>query len=344
MDSMKVCIYYKTIDAPWGGGNQFLRAFKQYLRKQGIYVTDNPNKDVDLILINGASSGAYPGLSRYIMGLKKRLGGSGTNIDINKIKALKEYGFTSRLRKLFVGKRGKKIVYRLDGYAAHYARRENNEMDRIQLKLLNLVDYVIFQSQSCADSFLQVKGKLPPSNIILNGVNQEFFNLVDKTYWNGQDRIKIFSCNWSANPNKGYPTIATMSELDSVESYFVGNWPEQIDPKNVHIKPPMKQLELAAKYKKCDIFLHASKNDPCPNVVLEALSSGLPVIYHNSGGTPEIASDYGVALGDDLEATLEQMKTDYWMFVDRIQKNHHTFSIYFAAEKYLEVFRRVLVQ
>ena len=47
-------------------------------------------------------------------------------------------------------------------------------------------------------------------------------------------------------------------------------------------------------YKSSDVFLHPSENDNCPNVVLEAMSSGLPIIYHNSGGTPEIASDYGV--------------------------------------------------
>ena len=343
MDSMKVCIYYKTIDVPWGGGNQFLRALKQYLHKQGIYVTDNPNKDVDLILINGASSGAYVGPSRYIMALKMRFGGSGTYIDINKIKALKEYGFTSRLRKLCASKRDKKIVYRLDGYAAPH-RGKMNKMDEIQLSLLNLVDYVIFQSQACVTVFSQVSQINVPFDIVFNGVNHNIFNLDNKTYWSGSGKIKLFSCSWSPNLNKGYKIIAEMSEIENVEVYFVGNWPDSVPPKNVRISPPMPQDQLANEYKKCDVLLFPSQNDACSNTILEALSCGLPVIYHNSGGNPEIASNYGVALGDDIEATLEQMKADYWIFVNRIQQNHHTFLVDFAAEKYLEVFRRVLGQ
>src|SRR5262249_50166298 len=37
-------------------------------------------------------------------------------------------------------------------------------------------------------------------------------------------------------------------------------------------------------------------NDPCPSIVLEALATGLPVIYCNSGGTPELVGDAGVAI------------------------------------------------
>ena len=37
--------------------------------------------------------------------------------------------------------------------------------------------------------------------------------------------------------------------------------------------------------------------DPCPNTVIEAMSCGLPVLYSNSGGLPEIVSqDCGIGL------------------------------------------------
>ena len=32
-------------------------------------------------------------------------------------------------------------------------------------------------------------------------------------------------------------------------------------------------------------------NDPCPSVVLEALASGVPVVYPRSGGVPELVGD-----------------------------------------------------
>jgi glycosyltransferase involved in cell wall biosynthesis len=37
--------------------------------------------------------------------------------------------------------------------------------------------------------------------------------------------------------------------------------------------------------------LHTKVNDPCPTLVLEALASGLPVVYPASGGTVELVGD-----------------------------------------------------
>ena len=45
-----------------------------------------------------------------------------------------------------------------------------------------------------------------------------------------------------------------------------------------------------------DAFITLNYNDNCPNKVLEALSCGLPVIYSDTGGTPElVSSDCGVS-------------------------------------------------
>ncbi len=54
--------------------------------------------------------------------------------------------------------------------------------------------------------------------------------------------------------------------------------------------------EVIAKYmRSSDVLLFPSINDYCPNTVLEAMSSGLPVLYHDSGGTPELVRN-----GDDV--------------------------------------------
>jgi len=49
--------------------------------------------------------------------------------------------------------------------------------------------------------------------------------------------------------------------------------------------------EAPALMHTADLLLHTKYNDPCPTVVLEAMSSGLPVVYSASGGTPELVGD-----------------------------------------------------
>jgi glycosyltransferase involved in cell wall biosynthesis len=51
-----------------------------------------------------------------------------------------------------------------------------------------------------------------------------------------------------------------------------------------------------------DLLLHTKYNDPCPSVVLEAMASGLPVVYSASGGTPELV---GPDAGEGIDAPLD---------------------------------------
>lgn len=54
--------------------------------------------------------------------------------------------------------------------------------------------------------------------------------------------------------------------------------------------------ELSKNLISCDAYIHYAQLDPCPNLVLEALSHGLPIIGCNSGGVPDIIKDCGEIL------------------------------------------------
>lgn len=59
----------------------------------------------------------------------------------------------------------------------------------------------------------------------------------------------------------------------------------------VELVGPYSQAEAVAVYQRADILLHTKYNDPCPTVVIEALSCGLPVVYSSSGGVPELVGN-----------------------------------------------------
>ena len=46
-----------------------------------------------------------------------------------------------------------------------------------------------------------------------------------------------------------------------------------------------------AIFRRAHVLLHTKVNDPCPSVVIEAMASGLPVVYARSGGVPELVGD-----------------------------------------------------
>ena len=74
------------------------------------------------------------------------------------------------------------------------------------------------------------------------------------------------------------------------------------DQPGVELIGPYSQAEAPALMQRADLLLHTKYNDPCPTVVLEAMASGLPVVYSNSGGTPELV---GPDAGIGIEAPLD---------------------------------------
>jgi glycosyltransferase involved in cell wall biosynthesis len=64
------------------------------------------------------------------------------------------------------------------------------------------------------------------------------------------------------------------------------------------------QRDAPALYRRAHLLLHTKVMDPCPNVVLEALASGVPVVHSASGGTPELVREAGI--GVPSETTWER--------------------------------------
>ena len=60
---------------------------------------------------------------------------------------------------------------------------------------------------------------------------------------------------------------------------------------------PYTQDQAPKIYQSADAYIITKHNDPCPNTVLEAMACGLPVLYSNTGGVPELVGNVaGVAV------------------------------------------------
>jgi len=76
----------------------------------------------------------------------------------------------------------------------------------------------------------------------------------------------------------------------------------RVEQPGVELAGPYTQAEAPALIQRADLLLHTKYNDPCPTVVLEAMASGLPVVYSASGGTPELVGpDAGIGIPAPLE-------------------------------------------
>ena len=71
--------------------------------------------------------------------------------------------------------------------------------------------------------------------------------------------------------------------MDLSKKYGIAN--------KVEFLGPYTQKEAPSIYRAADAYVMTKHNDPCPNTVLEAMSCGLPVLYSNSGGVPELVGD-----------------------------------------------------
>lgn len=69
-----------------------------------------------------------------------------------------------------------------------------------------------------------------------------------------------------------------------------------VDPSGtfVHYVGPVPHAEIHARYRQADLFIFASSCENMPNILLEAMASGLPIACSNRGPMPEVLGDAGV--------------------------------------------------
>lgn len=185
-------------------------------------------------------------------------------------------------------------------------RAKNREMARAW----HAADYVFCQSEFCRECANRFLGKRSGrTEILFNAVDVDHFTpLPEKELLLRDVRRPIFLLTGKISDHMFYRVEATvrgfhracLEGLDA--SLRLSGWMSDragemtvnlirelgIEDK-VTVTGRYHQDEAPDIYRAADIYIMLKHNDPCPNTVIEALSCGLPVLFSDSGGVPELA-------------------------------------------------------
>ena len=147
-------------------------------------------------------------------------------------------------------------------------------------------DITVYQSQFVKNS-IQQHLKSKDWEIIINGANPEVFPYHDN---NGQYVGHITnSIGWKKRLDILDQTI---TNYPNEKFLLIGNHSKHYNDfsrhQNVKMMGSISKPLLSQYHKQMKCLYFPSERDPCPNTVVEAIKSGVPVCYNSNGGTKEI--------------------------------------------------------
>jgi len=296
-----LAIFHEFSPPPYGGGNQFLLAFKSELERRGL--------DIEVNRISGATPACL----------------------------LNSFNFDFRGLRRFARPECR-FVHRVDGPIGVYRGFDDGTDNRIAALNAELADGTIVQSQFSLDAHRSIGIELRAPVVIHNTVDPAIFYAPQVREQLSGRRVRLIATSWSDNPNKGSDALAWLDRnLDSrrFELTLLGRFPGAFE--HARVLAPVPSEEVASELRRHDLFIAASRNDPCSNALLEALACGLPAAYLDSGGHSELVGAAGLAFAEK-----EELPDVLGRLVDEIEERRaaiHVPSLADVTERYLEVLR-----
>lgn len=296
--SADLSIFHEFEPPPVGGGHQFLRAFWKQAENQGFKIENNRiSRTTRACLFNSF------------------------NFDIQRLKRLQ---------------RNLLYVHRVDGPVDVY-RGRNDGVDRdIQAVNQKYATKTIFQSNYSLEKHLDLGLDFKNPIVIMNAADSEIFHPMGRDVFSRNRKTRLIASSWSNNLNKGAPLYQWLDEHLDWERYemtFVGRSPVRF--RNIRMLPAVDSYRMAELFREHDVYVTASKNDPCSNSLIEALTCGLPAIYLQSGGHPEIVKQAGAGFeaAEQIPDLLNKLVENYEYYQARILVP----SIQEVSKEYLKV-------
>lgn len=276
--NLKICIPIPHQNK--GGMFTFLASFRKWLDQAGVAHTEEWRSEYDVLFVN---SWAVP-------------------VDI--------------LKQVKRKRPHVKIIQRVDGSGQDYGRTD--DADERQAEVGHWADQSIFQSHYSKYATMQ-KFKIiyKDGPIIYNPVDLETFFPKPAAAGVTDGRIRVCNASFSVNKMKGTWQFAQIARQNpAVDFVLCGHYPPLPKLPNIIQMGHLNRQQLAQTMRSCHVYTHLAENDPCPNVVIEALASGLPVLYKESGGPPELVQEAGLPVTAD----------NFSVQLSHLTQNHATLS------------------
>ena len=207
-------------------------------------------------------------------------------------------------------RRGAPVVVNQNGVA--YPAWAGSATERLNARLrgvLRAATHVVYQGDFCkqaADEFLG-----PPQGsweILRNAVDTDEFTPAERAPEGEPLMLLAGDQSQAYRLETALETLALLPEARLLVTGSVVGGQELIDELGlagrVDFAGRYAQRDAPALYRRAHVLLHPKVRDPCPNVVLEALACGVPVVHSASGGVPELVEDAGI--GVPSETTWER--------------------------------------
>lgn len=182
---------------------------------------------------------------------------------------------------------------------------EDPVVKRRILKAVDQAAATISVSQALKDEMEKLGVAGEKVHVIRNGVDLDHFNVGDRTQAKRQLGLHgptILCVGHLDADKKGQDlVIEALPLLPNAELMLVGYGPSRSAMEDlcrklgvedrVHFAGAVSPDELPLYYAAADVFVLASRREGMPNVVLEALACGIPVVATRVGGVGEIVND-----------------------------------------------------
>jgi glycosyltransferase involved in cell wall biosynthesis len=272
-----VAIFHDFVPPPIGGGHQFLRALWREMEGRGWRVEGNTiSRTTRACLYNSF------------------------NFDFERLRRLRRPGC--------------RMVHRVDGPVGVYRGRDDGTDRRIWQINHELADATIFQSAYSLQKHRELGLEFTAPTVVLNAADAAIFHSHGRVALDTRRKVRLISTSWSDNPHKGaaaYRWLDDHLDWDRFDYTFVGR--SGVRFTHIRALPPAPSGQLAELLRQHDIFITASRDDPCSNALIEALSCGLPALYLRSGGHPEIVGNagFGFESPEEIPVLLDRLVAEY---------------------------------